>query len=241
MKSAPGLALLLLGPLVCLALERGRAADDARRRDPPATDSQDLVIYGPLRPLLVRMHVTIDGKPFRQAWQARFDELFGQEDRDRDGRVTIEQGDTIARDMNGGLRDTPRSVAKDSLLRSVAAADGTVDRATLSAYIQKILPIMSLHHRAVISQGSALALFPLLDTNGDHQLSAAELAAAEEQLKQRDFDGDGVITGRGADSGSQRAGRRGRSGLGRARGRFRPTARPCFWTTPQRPNRSPSG
>jgi Ca2+-binding EF-hand superfamily protein len=196
MKLAQWRLPLLLGPIVCFGLaELARGAGAEGARPAAAPDVEDLVILGPLRPLIVRLHVTIDGQPFRELWQQRFDELFVQQDRDQDGRVTVEQGDSIARDMNGGLRDTPRSVAKDSPLRSVAASDGTVDRRTLAMYVQKILPPFTLHARAVISQSSALALFPLLDANGDHQLSEQELSAAEEQLKQRDFNDDGVITG----------------------------------------------
>ncbi len=150
---------------------------------------------GPMRPMLFRLHITINGQPFRQLWQERFNELFTAEDRDGDGRVTVEQGDTIARDLNGSLRDPPKSAAKDSSLRSAASADGTVDRQALLAYIDKVLPAFSLRRRAVIAQGSALALFPLLDTDHNHQLSADELAAAEGQLMQRDFDDDRVITG----------------------------------------------
>ncbi len=159
------------------------------------SDVQDVVILGPTRPLLLRLHVTIDEQSFRQVWQARFDELFDNEDRKRTGRITVEQGDAIARDMNGGLRDTPRSVAKDSQLRSVADEQGTVDRAVLLAYVKKLLPPFVMISRGVVAQGAAQALFPLLDTNHDLLLSEAELAAAESQLRQRDFNDDGVITG----------------------------------------------
>jgi Ca2+-binding EF-hand superfamily protein len=162
---------------------------------PRDDDVQDLLVLGPTRPLLVRLRVTVDGEPFRALWQKHFDEFFAAADRDGDGRITVEQGDTIVRDMNGGLRDTPRSVAKDSLLRSQAREDGTVDRHSLLDYMEKVQPPFMLHNRAVILQGSGLALFPQLDTNHDQQLSEAELQAAQQMAKSRDFNDDGAITG----------------------------------------------
>jgi Ca2+-binding EF-hand superfamily protein len=194
MTASRGLALLVSGAIACAGWHAGFAADKSTSRD-AASDVQDAVILGPTRPLLLRLHVTIDEQPFRQVWQARFDELFAEADRKRTGRITVEQGDAITRDMNGGLRDTPRSVAKDSQLRSVADEHGTVDRAALLAYVKKVLPPIVMVSRGVVAQGAAQALFPLLDTNHDLLLTQAELAAAESQLRQRDFNDDGVITG----------------------------------------------
>ncbi|HTM53756.1 MAG TPA: hypothetical protein VL175_06980 [Pirellulales bacterium] len=181
--------------VVCLAFCNSTEAADAEvsPRGAPA-DAQDLIVLGPLRPLLVRLHVTVDGRPFREEWDRRFDELFAELDHDGDGRLSVAQGDDVARHMSGSLRDAPRSIAKDSALASAADENGTVDRRTLAAYIQKILPTFGLRARPVISQSAGRALLPLLDTNVDQQLSADELARAEEQLMQRDFNDDGVIT-----------------------------------------------
>ncbi len=204
MKRARGLAILLLGPLVCLILQGGPAeagdnepSGSASPNAAPPDDVQDLIFLGPTRPLLLRLHITIDGKPFRQVWQERFDELFALEDRDRDNRVSLEEAATIARDMNGGLRDSADGRLRDSASGGLKdlLTEGTVDRAALAAYIEKLLPPFAVRPRAVIAQGSALALFPLLDTDQDNRLSAAELDAAEAQLRQRDFDDDGAITG----------------------------------------------
>jgi Ca2+-binding EF-hand superfamily protein len=188
-------AALLVVPIVAIGLVPfASGADEAPASSSATPDVQDLIVLGPTRPLILRLHITIDGQPFRQVWQQRFEELFDSQDSDGDGRLTVEQGDLVARDMNGGVRETPKSVARDSLLRTQAAADQTVDRAVLAAYVQKILPPFSLYGRPLITRSAGLALFPLLDTNQDYQLSETELAAAEEQLKQRDFNDDGVVT-----------------------------------------------
>ena len=202
------LAGLLLLALVALALlEPARAEGPSRQLPnstaPAAIDVQDLLFLGPVRPLVIRLHVTIDGKPFREEWQARFDELFGLEDRDGDGRVTVEEATSIVRDMNGGLRDAPQTDVS-AIVPAAATGDratgandakpALIDRALLLAHIEKTLPPFSVRRRAVVVRDSAAALFPLLDTDHDHQLSSAELAASEGQLKQRDFNDDGVIT-----------------------------------------------
>ena len=146
--------------------------------------------------------------------------------------------------MNGGLRDTPRSVAKDSQLRSIADADGTIDRAALAAYIERSLPTVRCYHRAVIAQGSALALFPLLDTERRSPAFARpSWARPKSSCRQRDFDDDGVITGVRADSRSQRHRRGGRSGQRPSASLTTPTTGPVLVrsTHDDVPSRSPSG
>ncbi len=54
-----------------------------------------------------------------------------------------------------------------------------------------------MRRRAVVVRDSAAALFPLLDSDHDHQLSSQRPGVRpplERQLKQRDFNDDGVIT-----------------------------------------------
>ncbi|MGD9723338.1 MAG: hypothetical protein AB7O59_18105 [Pirellulales bacterium] len=194
MKPAVRIGLAPLAWLCVAALAVGETTPAPRRPTSANADAQDLLLLGPTRPLLVRLRVTIDGQAYREVWLKRFDELFAAEDRDLDGRVTIEQGDAIVRDMNGGLGDSPKSATADSPLRKSAGGD-TVDRTTLAAYVEQVFPVFSLHPRAVVSQGAGPALFPLLDSNGDQQLTAEELAAAEARTRKRDFNDDGAISG----------------------------------------------
>jgi Ca2+-binding EF-hand superfamily protein len=172
-----------------VAAEPSLPEGESTRDGQSSSETQDVLFLGPTRPLVLRLRVAIDGKPFRQVWQERFDELFALEDHDRDGRVDFDEAGAVERDMNGGLRDSGASGLK-SLFETE-----TIARPALAAHIERTLPPFSVFRRAVIAQGSALALFPLLDTDNDHRLSRAELEAAERQLRQRDFDDDGAITG----------------------------------------------
>lgn len=151
-------------------------------------DVQDILFLGPTRPVLIRLRVTNNGRPFRELWDERFSDAFSSEDRDGDGQLDFSQASAVTREMNGGLAETTSSDLK------AAVASGTIDRATLQAYVETALPRFTLRPRAVIGQGAALALFPLLDADRDQQLTAGELVAAEQQLRQRDFDDNGVIT-----------------------------------------------
>src|SRR5262245_20105420 len=76
-------ALLLAGVLTFVA----PAADQAPPR--PADDVQDRVLLADPHPVLVRLHVLVDGKPFRAVHRGTWDEylkrLFRHLDRNGDG------------------------------------------------------------------------------------------------------------------------------------------------------------
>src|SRR5437762_5273453 len=50
-----------------------------------ARECYDLVLLGDARPVLIRLHVRVEGKPLRQAWDDFIDGLFRYLDRDGDG------------------------------------------------------------------------------------------------------------------------------------------------------------
>ena len=78
-------ATLLLLPLAAaLAVLPAPAAAPA----PAAVeddDAQDLVFFSDTRPVLIRLHVRVDGKPYGAAWEAYVQELFNYLDRNGDG------------------------------------------------------------------------------------------------------------------------------------------------------------
>ena len=49
------------------------------------SDVQDLVFLGGSRPIRIRLHLRIDGRPYRAAWAAYLDQLFDYLDQDGDG------------------------------------------------------------------------------------------------------------------------------------------------------------
>ena len=68
MNRACGLGALLLA-VVCGAGVAAARADEARgRASSAASDVEDVLFLGPMRPLFLRLHVIVDGKPFRDVW-----------------------------------------------------------------------------------------------------------------------------------------------------------------------------
>lgn len=192
MNARRALAMVALGALAAAAEicspARLPAADVPPADSAIEPDVQDLIFLGPTRPLLIRLRVTIDGRPFRELWHERFDKAFELEDRDSDGRLEFDGASAVVRDMNGGLAEWAPSSLKEIM------SQGTIDRAALRDYVERTLPMFVLKPRAVIGQGAALALFPLLDADHDERLSAGELAAAAERLRERDFDDNEAVT-----------------------------------------------
>ncbi|HEV3025906.1 MAG TPA: hypothetical protein VGX76_25705, partial [Pirellulales bacterium] len=148
MKPAALRTALLAVAMIGAAAQRARSEADAGPSH-PRPERQDILFLGPLRPLVIRLRITVDGKPFREAWLARFDELFALADRDKQGRVTVEDGDAIARDMSGSLRENTWFEIK-----KFAEPDGRVERAALLAYVEKTLPPFVIRRRASIDRDS---------------------------------------------------------------------------------------
>ncbi len=64
-------------------------AREANRPDvASALDQQDLLLFAPLRPIVVRLHIAVDRIPFRQLWQERIERAFTEADTDHDGKLT---------------------------------------------------------------------------------------------------------------------------------------------------------
>src|SRR5262249_28238921 len=60
---------------------------------PGPGDEVDLVYLGDVRPVLLRLHVQIDGKPFGEAWDAFLAKLFKYLDRDGDGVLNKDEAE----------------------------------------------------------------------------------------------------------------------------------------------------
>jgi len=176
-----------------LGLQPALAEDVASSAEAVAFDVQDVIILAPLRPLVVRLRLEIDGQPFRLAFRRRFDLLFDHHDKDRDGTLTAADAGKLARSIAGQNAESDVRRSLETALKQLPSAAG-VERAPLLALVEKYSFPFALSEGLTIGRGAAPALFPLLDTNKDDKLSAKELEDAEAQLMCRDFDDDRVIT-----------------------------------------------
>ncbi len=75
---------LLAGLLVVVSA--GRSAEAPTAADPGfAEDVQDVLFFSETRPVLIRLHVLVDGKPYATRWTEYLTRWFRFLDRDEDG------------------------------------------------------------------------------------------------------------------------------------------------------------
>lgn len=190
MMRIPAVVLMVV---VSLSSSAALAKDRVELKTGPENQSssseQDLLILGPLEPIRLRLNIEIDGQPFRVARRNIFDRLFDQFDVDHDGRLTPEQSRQFTaifvREPITGSQTAQKP--KTAMMR-----DESVTREELRNQVDLSVPAVVLRQQ-LSSRGAGVALFPLLDTDGDRRLSRAELDSAEQSLHCRDFNDDQLI------------------------------------------------
>jgi Ca2+-binding EF-hand superfamily protein len=167
-------------------------------------DAQDLLFFGPLRPIWIRLHVVIDGQAFREVWRANLRRVFNDADTDQDGAVPLggqkqksdqPPGDTVAELARLAAVYLGQDVASaEAGLKKLAGEHGdTIRLDDFEEYFRQIAPPFAIAV-GVGRTSAGQALFPLLDADGDQQLTSDELNAAEARLRIRDFDDNESLT-----------------------------------------------
>jgi Ca2+-binding EF-hand superfamily protein len=194
------LALLLFTP----ALEAVAA--------PGESDGHKIAYLGDRGPILIELHLHINGRPLRVAYAALMRKLFDYLDRDGDGVLSAKEAVAVP---SATVLSNPLFIARGRLpgiqQRIRADEDGKVTRAALAAYYrQSGLPPLQISRGALQPNQFVLVrgvggedttaekltdrLFALLDTNKDGKLSRKELEAAPEVLGKLDIDEDEMLT-----------------------------------------------
>jgi Ca2+-binding EF-hand superfamily protein len=156
-----------------------------------ASDSQDLLLLGPVEPTRLRLRIEVDGQPLREAWRDAFDRIFEQFDRDRDGQLTLEQANQMANVFGTGLLSESGTIG--TVKSTAILSKESLTRDEMRGRLEQVAPPVKLQQK-LSSGGAGPALVPLLDTDGDGRLSHEELARASLSLHSRDFDDDQLIT-----------------------------------------------
>jgi Ca2+-binding EF-hand superfamily protein len=179
------------------------------RADRPKMDEQyDAVFFSESRPVLMRLHVQIDGKPLGKVWNALIDDLFRKLDANKDGVLdgTELAGIPAPQDVFGSSQGLPARFQPPDATKSGTAdanGDGKVTRDELAAFYRRHggNPL-SLVRTGDNGGGTNLqsseainkALMKLLDTNKDGKLSKEELSATPKRLLKLDLNDDEVVT-----------------------------------------------
>jgi Ca2+-binding EF-hand superfamily protein len=207
-----GLALAVFGVWAMSADDNPRPRAAADKEALPAKEVQDFVLLNEKRPVLVCMHVTIDGKPFQTVWEEFVEYVFKSLDRDGDGMLSKEEAERTppaALLFGNGFFG---NVAYPSMADLDADKDGKVTLDELKAYYRNngaapfqfqvhMGPDLAQVGLAGLNQpppsptaGTITeALFDLLDTNKDGKLSKQELAAAPSVLLKFDLNDNELI------------------------------------------------
>ncbi len=168
-----------------------------------ADDVQDVLYFAENRPLLLRLHLTVDGRPCAAPWADFMGRLFAFLDRDGDGFLDKDEVGRVLRPqqlqliLDGNFYQPPP--AQPTPLEELDAdRDGKVTPAEFQAYYRRgnLGPVGLA---APLNQGPAGdvlsdTLFNALDRDRDGQLSREEVAAEPSVLQPYDQDDDEMLT-----------------------------------------------
>jgi Ca2+-binding EF-hand superfamily protein len=171
---------------------------------PAVAEAQDLVFLSDKGPVLLRLRVTIDGKPAHALWRDYIRKWFNYLDRDGKGYLTREQVQFAPKGnvFNQQLRErglyipfpgstvVPGELGKGPLVKKVTLDD-------LLAYYART-GAGPIHVKGLVNSGYAgrvsNSLFKHLDQNGDGKLTPDELGEASQLLPLLDTDDDETLS-----------------------------------------------
>jgi Ca2+-binding EF-hand superfamily protein len=171
--------------------------------EPDARDVQDVLFLTEARPMLLRWHVTIGGRPFRDAFDDFLKAAFDWYDLDGDGVLTKKEMTRIPtandiRALSGSgfdFNNIDKPFAKPEEIDT--DKDGKITREEFAAYLRKagLTPFQAVLQPGRDGSGKLTkALFRYLDTDKDGKLSKDELAAGLAVLRKLDLDDDDTIS-----------------------------------------------
>ena len=169
---------------------------------PVGREVQDLIFFADSRPVYFRLHLYVDGKPFRDAWDEFMDSLFRYLDVDGDGVLSQAEIDRapepqfLLQLLRGNYLDPNTANRRRTAELAVQLIPGKVKRLGLAAYyrLSGVEPFLAFtRDQSAQAAGLTAALFAYLDRDGDGKLSRDELLAAAAALRKLDLNDDEVI------------------------------------------------
>ncbi len=198
-----GLSLLFLSSAVgaqeaarqnYLTMMRGRGWQ-FETAEQAADPNQRLLLLLPDRALLVELHITIDGRPFR-VWQyERVAKMLAHADRDGDGVTLWDEAFEDPKFLMGQLRQITQAQARDAYRKSIDFNDDGIVQLAEAQYLcaQRMGGPSCMISPHSAASGANPKLYELLDSDSDAELSAEEIEAAPGRLRRRDRNDDELL------------------------------------------------
>jgi Ca2+-binding EF-hand superfamily protein len=195
-------SMALFSCWLALAGSQPREADFASQ-PPASTDAYDLVFLGESRPVLIRLHVRVDGKTLRQIWADFIDCLFRYLDRDGNHVLSQEELERAPRPhvllqlLRGSSSEMRGVTGRPRPELQVNLVGGKVTREGLAGYyrLSGVEPFIALlQDKSIQAEALTDVLFRNLDLNRDGKLSKDELLAAASSLRVLDLNDDELIS-----------------------------------------------
>jgi Ca2+-binding EF-hand superfamily protein len=206
-------------PFCLLALLLYSTPSPAAEKPKAASDVQDLVFLADSRPLLIRLHIRIDGKAHLAAWDEFVNYVFDQYDTNKDGVLDKDEAARVPPPQSlfggsgiyafpggpavgGGVMDANRDgkVTREELANYFRRSGGAPFQLTQGGNQQNpyanqvFFDVDGRMPRGNSAEALNKALMKLLDTDKDGKLSRKELAAAPAILLKKDVNDDEIIT-----------------------------------------------
>jgi Ca2+-binding EF-hand superfamily protein len=170
---------------------------------PPPDGPQDLVFFASDRPVLLRVHVQIEGRPYQAAWNDYLKSLFRFLDVDGDGVLSKQEAErapkpqTVLQQRQSGFINNQGGLTA-TLAELDTDKDGCVTFDELAAYYRRnnigAFQFIANQGQDNLSQALTDVLWNHLDVNKDGKLSKDELQRAPAALAEFDLDDDEMIS-----------------------------------------------
>ncbi|BBO33888.1 hypothetical protein [Lacipirellula parvula] len=184
--------------------ETAKSAKEAASAPPsPPPPPERIAILTPGGPLLVDVTMTLDGRPFNEAFEARIDALLAAADSDGDGMPMwkeLLENKTYLEEQSPGRPEMNAREQREAIAEYDLNEDAHVDRREAAKWLGRdnrapAAAFKVRSNRAYVPNVRATSrVWQFLDRDGDGDLSAAELAGAGQALLDLDADDDQSLT-----------------------------------------------
>lgn len=166
-----------------------------------ADTGERLLLFLPRAPLIIELHVTIDGHPLREPREELVGEMLQLADRDDDGRPTWGEVFADPKRIFGLLQTDSLNLAsrKEFMKANDTNRNGLVDRDEARRFVTTVKrseAALSVESTVDVHESGARQSIvrKLLDADGDSVLDREELIRAAQRMLSRDANDDGIVT-----------------------------------------------